>query len=148
MFISCIHKSNAARIWRVWLIKDLNCLWCHCMFQIQIHNDATKFVKLSVSLVSALIEQGMFYWFGGEMLEEVGELVLLVSSAGNRYVHDCITVFLWKLSIFWIKYNNSNGHVQYFGGCLCHQVQGKKFLTCFRVQWWVQLYLTPSMLET
>jgi hypothetical protein len=48
------------------------------MFQIQIHTDATKFVKLSVSLFSALIEQGMFYWFGGEMLEEVGGLCVLL----------------------------------------------------------------------
>jgi hypothetical protein len=28
-------------------------------------------MKLSISLVSALVEQGMFYWFGGELLEEV-----------------------------------------------------------------------------
>jgi hypothetical protein len=28
-------------------------------------------VKFLVSLLSAFIEQGMFYWFGGEMLEEV-----------------------------------------------------------------------------
>ncbi|PNF41273.1 hypothetical protein B7P43_G01467 [Cryptotermes secundus] len=46
------------------------CVICFQMSMIQIHTDATKFVKLSVSLVSALIEQGMFYWFGGKMLEE------------------------------------------------------------------------------
>jgi hypothetical protein len=41
------------------------------MFQVQIHTDATKFVKFLVSLLSAFIEQGMFYWFGGEMMVEV-----------------------------------------------------------------------------
>ncbi|GFG31250.1 hypothetical protein Cfor_06778 [Coptotermes formosanus] len=41
------------------------------MSMIQIHTDAMKFVKFLVSLLSAFIEQGMFYWFGGEMLEEV-----------------------------------------------------------------------------
>jgi hypothetical protein len=41
------------------------------MFQIPIHTDVTKFVMFLVSLLSAFIEQGMFYWFGGEMLEEV-----------------------------------------------------------------------------
>ncbi|PSN49007.1 Odorant receptor 68 [Blattella germanica] len=40
------------------------------MSVIPISTESVKFVKLSVSLVSALVEQGMFYWFGGELLEE------------------------------------------------------------------------------
>jgi hypothetical protein len=50
----------------------------YCIFQIPIHTESTKFVKLSVSLISALVEQGMFYWFGGEMLEEVWVLHLVL----------------------------------------------------------------------
>ncbi|KAJ4429655.1 hypothetical protein ANN_21856 [Periplaneta americana] len=37
---------------------------------IPIQTEGTKFIKLSVSLVTALVEQGMFYWFAGELLEE------------------------------------------------------------------------------
>lgn len=42
-----------------------------CTFQIPIHAEGTKFVTLCGSFVSALLEQGMFYWFGGELLEAV-----------------------------------------------------------------------------
>jgi hypothetical protein len=33
-------------------------------------------VTLSGTFVSALLEQGMFYWFGGELLEEVRVLYM------------------------------------------------------------------------
>jgi len=57
-----LHKPNVTLV-------HLHVLYC--TFQIPIHTESTKFAKLSVSLISALVEQGMFYWFGGEMLEEV-----------------------------------------------------------------------------
>ena len=50
-------------------------------------------MKFLVSLLSAFIEQGMFYWFGGEMLEEVRAKFMklcrgkITSMAGSVNVH-------------------------------------------------------------
>ncbi|PNF24115.1 hypothetical protein B7P43_G03246 [Cryptotermes secundus] len=64
----------------VMLVQLLGSMMAFCVMGFQmsvipIHTESTKFAKLFISLISALIEQGMFYWFGGELLEESSQIL-------------------------------------------------------------------------
>lgn len=64
----------------VMLVQLLGSMTAFCVIGFQmslilIHTETAKFARLFISLISALIEQGMFYWFGGELLEESSEIL-------------------------------------------------------------------------
>ncbi|KDR11214.1 uncharacterized protein LOC110837267 isoform X2 [Zootermopsis nevadensis] len=71
-------KKLEAFLKPVMLMQLLGSVIAYCVLGFQmsvipIHGEGTKFVTLCGSFVSALLEQGMFYWFGGELLEASSE---------------------------------------------------------------------------